>query len=198
LAEGQKKVDRRAARTRRHLHEALFRVVQQMSYDEATVQDILDEADVGRSTFYAHFAGKDDLLRSGFEALRDELRAIQNTAFSEPGERGAPLFAFSSALFAHACAHGHIYRALIGSRGSALVVTELQRIVAELVRRDLTTATVAGDQPTEMLAQFAVATFHTVLKCGLERKADMPPLDMDAAFRRLVMNGLGLPRTAVR
>ena len=44
------------------MHAAFCRLLERKRYSRITVQDILDEADVGRSTFYAHYAGKDDLL----------------------------------------------------------------------------------------------------------------------------------------
>jgi hypothetical protein len=50
--------DRRVRRTRRALIEAFVSLVVQNRYEQITVQDILDAADIGRSTFYAHFSGK--------------------------------------------------------------------------------------------------------------------------------------------
>jgi AcrR family transcriptional regulator len=67
-------IDRRAARTRRTLHDALIRLILRKGYDALTVQEIIDDADVGRATFYAHYRGKDDLLRGGFERLRNQLK----------------------------------------------------------------------------------------------------------------------------
>jgi AcrR family transcriptional regulator len=46
-------MDRRAARTRRALHGALISLILRKGYDAITVQEIIDEADVGRATFYA-------------------------------------------------------------------------------------------------------------------------------------------------
>src|SRR5258708_34153749 len=48
-------------------------------YEAITIQDIIDEADVGRSTFYAHYTGKEDLLRRGFQTLPAEPADAQRT-----------------------------------------------------------------------------------------------------------------------
>jgi len=78
-------MDRRAARTRRALHEALISLILRKGYDAVTIQEIIDEADVGRATFYAHYRGKEDLLRGGFEILRTELKAARDAASAKRG-----------------------------------------------------------------------------------------------------------------
>ena len=59
---GGARPDRRVARSRRALKEALTDLILEQGYESVTVQDVIDRADVGRSTFYAHFVDKDDLL----------------------------------------------------------------------------------------------------------------------------------------
>jgi len=59
--------DRRVRRTRRILGEALVELVLEKGYDSITVQDILDRADVGRSTFYAHYKNKQGLLEESLQ-----------------------------------------------------------------------------------------------------------------------------------
>src|ERR1700754_1124415 len=66
--------DRRVRRTRRLLREALIALVAERGYERVTVQDVLDRADVGRSTFYAHFRDKEALFASCFDDLRADLR----------------------------------------------------------------------------------------------------------------------------
>ena len=61
--------DRRVEKTREALYAALVSEILSKGYDTVTIQGILDKADVGRSTFYGHFSGKEDLLRFGFVHL---------------------------------------------------------------------------------------------------------------------------------
>ncbi len=56
------KVDRRIRRTRDTLGDALVQLIQEKPFDEITVQDVLDRACVGRTTFYTHYRDKDDLF----------------------------------------------------------------------------------------------------------------------------------------
>ena len=55
-------MDRRTRKTRQAVHAAFYALLERKRYAQITVQDILDEADIGRSTFYAHYRGKDSLL----------------------------------------------------------------------------------------------------------------------------------------
>src|SRR5690242_9271786 len=56
--------DRRSRRTRQMLGDALTALMLEQRYDTITVQEIIDRANVGRSTFYAHYLDKEDLLQS--------------------------------------------------------------------------------------------------------------------------------------
>ena len=62
--------DRRIQRTRQSLQTALSELIVEKGYEKVTVQDVIDRANVGRSTFYVHFESLDQLLLSGFEPLR--------------------------------------------------------------------------------------------------------------------------------
>jgi AcrR family transcriptional regulator len=62
-----RKTDRRIVRTRDTLGDALVALMHEKKFDEITVQDLLDRAGVGRSTFYAHYRDKQDLFLSDVE-----------------------------------------------------------------------------------------------------------------------------------
>lgn len=60
----KRKVDERTRRTRTRLSNALVALILEKPIDKLTVQEVLDRAGVGRSTFYLHFRDKDDLFLS--------------------------------------------------------------------------------------------------------------------------------------
>jgi AcrR family transcriptional regulator len=78
-------------------------------YDRTTVQDILDRADIGRSTFYAHYRDKDDLLRAGFEDIRAALAAERDAAEQRAG-RKVEFLQPMLVVFQHVGAHRHFWQ----------------------------------------------------------------------------------------
>jgi AcrR family transcriptional regulator len=81
---GKRIKDRRVQKTQDLLHAALASLIHEKAYDSISVKEILDRANVGRSTFYMHFVDKDELLAS---VIRDMLRAVQS---KEPPSSAKP------------------------------------------------------------------------------------------------------------
>lgn len=178
-------IDRRSRRSRNALHGALMRLIHERDYETLTVQDILDEADVGRSTFYAHFSNKQDLLRCGFADLRMQLRKADET------DRSSDHAPISLALFSHVAGALPAYRALVGGRGAAIAEAEFRKVVAELLGSLTMRTAPADDLPPGLRARFAVDAFLCVLAWGMEQK-DFPDSELlDAHFQRLLESGLG-------
>src|SRR5262249_1876067 len=129
-------IDRRIARSREMLHQALLSLIMKKGYDAITVEDICETANVGRSTFYAHFTSKDDLKRSGLEHLREQLLGLQQGAAAPAGKETGSL-GFSLTMFEHARDHIHLYRALMGSQGGAVALGTIRQVLCDCVRGEL-------------------------------------------------------------
>lgn len=68
------KTDRRVQRTRGFLQQALIELISERGYDAVTIQDIVDRANVGRTTFYLHYNSKDELFMRCHEAIVSKFR----------------------------------------------------------------------------------------------------------------------------
>lgn len=179
-------IDRRVARTQRAMRAALVGLLGRKAYADITVQDILDEADIGRSTFYSHCSGKDQLVRLSFRLLRAELAE----ASEERDDAPACLLPFALPVIRHLADHRDLYGAFAGSQASDLLLGELRQLVLELARRDLKHLTIAVDVPLDVALQFVAGAFTALLAWWLDGRGRLAPESLDAMFQQLIRDGL--------
>lgn len=192
---GAKLQDRRVLRSRRLLQEALVALILERGYDAVTVQAVLDRADVGRATFYAHFGGKEAPLLSLFEELRaslqHELAGITPRTVARFGEGHGLL----TPLFAHAARNRRLYRALLGSRDGAVLLHYLREALASPMREHLHSAVaqhrVTPSVDVELVVTAFVSAVLGVLVWWLETERPQTPAEMDRAVERLMALGIG-------
>ena len=185
--------DRRVARTRAMLQQALLSLIQKKDYEAITIKNICDAANVGRSTFYAHFTSKDDLKRSGLEHLRKLLLEKQKDALARSGDVSDRSLSFSLTMFEHARDHIDLYRALTGGRGGTVTLSTIRKILSDLVRSELAATAdkkSADVIPRELVVQYVVGAHMAVLTWWLDGGARLPPQRIDAMFRRLATEGI--------
>lgn len=185
--------DRRVQRTRRLLLEALIELILEKGYETVTVQEIIDRADVGRSTFYAHFLDKQQLLMSGIEQLGAFLAQAQAAAQAGPGDLSRPTLGFSLAMFQHARDQHRLFQAMVGKQSQALVQQQIESVLAGLVRAELTPLAAGGAPepiPLDAVVQYTVGAFFSLLSWWLDRKLPCSAEEMDRTFRALTLPGI--------
>ena len=180
-------VDRRSARTRALLLEALPGLMAERGFERLTAQNIIDRAGVGRATFYAHFENKEGLLAASVGRLRLWLEAMRSQAPAQP-------FGFMLPFFEHLASHRAIYRTTFERESEVSVERLIRAMMRELVRAELTAKRTArqDDGAIELATQFVVSTFWSVTVWWMGGNAQRTPAEVDAVFRRLAQPGLEL------
>ena len=184
----RRKLDQRVRRTHERLGSALVALIQEKPIDDLKVQEVLDRASVGRSTFYLHFRDKNDLLLSQLEKFLDTM----STALSVRKEKSHRMVPVAE-MFAHIGNQNKIYRALSDSgrlndffdlaqgyfsRGIEQRLRESGR-VPKLAHRELSARA------------FALAgSMLSLLRWWLDRGAKESPEAMDELFHRMVWSGI--------
>ena len=193
----QQRQDRRSQRTQQTLMDALIALLAVKHYDEISINDIIDRANVGRSTFYAHYQGKDDLLKSGFERVLDML--IHHISF---GETDQDLRLDTTQLFRHAQGHYELYRTLVWGSGFDLLTKDGHAALSAKFQENFAQFLSGKPEPSiplTVLSYSMAGTLLILLKWWLDNKMPYSPEYMDEIFQRLVMssarNILGLTET---
>lgn len=175
------------------LQQGLCTLLRKKRYEAITISDICSAANVGRSTFYAHYKSKDDLKRSGLESLHGILAQRQKATHGTTGAARGSSFDFSLSLFEHAREHLDHYRTLVGGRGGTVALAKVRQMVTGLVREELSFSSNKHSEeviPQEAAVQYVVGAYLALLTWWLDHGAKLPPQKMDAMFRRLTMNGI--------
>src|SRR5262249_35976731 len=105
------KQDRRSQRTRELLNTALVELMLEKQFDAITVQDILERANVGRSTFYGHYTSKDDLL---FNSIGHMLHSLNYHALQDTNSAAKLLPSLE--LLRHVYEYKRLYKSFVWSR----------------------------------------------------------------------------------
>lgn len=181
-----RKLDRRISRTRDTLGDALVELMQEKSFDDITVQDVLDRAGVGRSTFYAHYRDKQDLFLSDVEDFF-ELMSSLLTRHNVSLKRLAPV----AELFGHISDAREFYSALVSS-GKVKDVLELGRgYFARSIEERLRMGNVGLEAEELKAVAFALSgNLFALLDWWIDHGMVKSPAAMDTLFHRMVWRGL--------
>jgi AcrR family transcriptional regulator len=181
--------DRRVQRTRILLQEAMLALILEKGYEAVTVQDVIDRANVGRSTFYAHFQDKEALFLSEFENLRT-LFEVQ--LLKQPVMDTSP-WNLSLVMFQHAQNNLQLYTALAGQQGGNLALAHLQKYLSGLLRmhlRQQLPKKEAPPVPPEITAHYLVSAFMSLLTWWLDNNRPYTAEQMNEIFRQLTQPGV--------
>lgn len=189
-----RKPDSRVRRTRDALGDALMALMQERPFDDITVQDILDRAQIGRSTFYTHYRDKDDLFLSDVD---DFLEIMSNLLLTrrEPSNRIVPV----RELLTHFAEMRSLHNAIVEADkmrdflelGHGHFARAIDRRLANLPE----TRAIEPNQRAAMSQAFAGA-FLSLASWWMVQPSPTPPDAVDDLFHKIVWSGALLQTAA--
>ena len=181
--------DRRSQRSRQLLIEALAELMHAKRYSAISVQEITDRANVGRSTFYAHFTDKDDLLVQGVRQM------VSSLDHSVPGPRNT--LGPSLGLFHHVALGRDLNLSMAHGRHLSLFYDALQNELTAMFVDRLTPRLppTATRVPVPLLAAMVAGMLITAVRSWLEAG---PTISAEAANRSFTIAAEAALRAGLR
>ena len=189
LADLDKKTDARVRRTRDALGDALVALMQEKPFETITVQDVLDRAHVGRSTFYSHYNDKDDLLMSDVDDFYQRV-SMGLSAAGDTSERVFPVKEFFSHIvearqFVNALSSsGKMQENMELARGH--FARGIERRLAEIPRGN---SIPESERPAVAFAH--AGALLSLMTWWIDRGMRQSAAEMDDLFHRIVWGDLG-------
>lgn len=182
-------VDSRAVRTRGLLAWALMALMHKKSFDEISVQEICGRAGVGRSTFYAHFQDRDELLVRHMVVFA----SARGAELAWDDGLGRYVFPVRS-LFEHVRQMKPLFDSLARARQAEFILKVLQNNIAEAFEQRV--RTLRGDEsavpiiPAALLAQQLAGTLMTLMVWWMDHHYPLTTQEMEKHFH-LLTAGIG-------
>lgn len=181
------KTDRRVQRTRELLQKALIELISERGYDAITIQDIVDRANVGRTTFYLHYSSKDELFISCHEAIVSEfhfgpLYPLSREELLSPEAPPGMTSAYRHLEDARAL----LYPILQG-KDSLLILRRIRDWSTQEIEASLRAAFAEADStiPFDVLANYLAGARIALVQWWLEKRQPYTPENLAQTFHRL-------------
>lgn len=177
--------DRRVQRSRQMIQSAFIELTVEKGYDKVTVQDIVDRANVGRATFYAHYTDKEDLFTQSiarfFDYLGGEL-AKENIGKTEL----LPAYA----IFSHVEDHAHIHKAF---GATELLHKKFHEQFVSLIENRLEVFAAQGKpipMPKMVCANYFAGALLALIEWWLEADRPFSAKEMAQMYQKMVQASL--------
>ncbi len=173
----EKNEDRRSRRTKQLLKKASIELILESGFENVRVQDIIERADVGRTSFYAHFKNKEDLLLQNLDDLEEMFESDEENA--EAGH-------FSLMMFRHLNENWRLAKGLMGNKRIPVVRNHVQKIITNYYKRRYREEfpQSASDLEVEAAAIVAAGALVSLTLWWLSMKKPITPEEMHTMFRK--------------
>ena len=183
-------MDRRQQKTRAAIFAAFSKLLAEKSYGKITVQEIIDTANIGRTTFYDHFETKDDLLKALCEELFGHIISSAADCTHTHGlysEGNAPESVFCH-LLQHLQENENNILGLLSSESSEIFLRYFKDSLNELIQKQFIGQDRSAnlDIPEDFLVNHISGSFVEMVLWWTRGQMKQTPEELDRYFRAVI------------
>ncbi|WP_226555064.1 TetR/AcrR family transcriptional regulator [Priestia megaterium] len=164
------KVDRRIAKSQEAIKKAVVELMTEKSFDNITIQDISDKANVSRGTIYLHYMDKFDLLDKLIEEHIDEMERIcESTSEMEYKDANLPWFEYIKS-------HYLFFSTMLASKGASSFSRQFYEFLIKEFKDEVVTVKGKNQGLNEnVLLQFIVTSYVGIVEWWIKNEMPYPP-----------------------
>jgi len=173
--------DRRVEKTKQAIIEAMENLMEKKRYAQITVQEIIDEANVGRTTFYAHFPTKDDLLHT---CIDKHMESFKGSDAMEAHIVGV------AELFEHIQAHKKLIKGLLNCEVSDILSARCQSYIEKRLLSHLEMMGIASKDmsiPANIVSCYLTGSLFAIARQWMETGMKETPRELEVYFMTMAM-----------
>lgn len=156
-------------------------------FDDITIQDIADRANVNRGTIYLHYLDKYDLLDKIIEEHINELRVMCESA----AEMDLDFVESNVGWFGYFEKNYSFFSTLLASSKASSFRSRFQELLIEEMKNDIdTTKVINQDLNEEVILQFIVTSFIGIVEWWIIKGMPCPPRDIAVQLGILIDRNL--------
>ena len=187
-------VDRRIAKTRLAIRDALVALIKEKGFDALTVRDIVDRANINRGTFYLHYKDKFDLLEQTETEVLQEIQHIFLQVNALPAgdlNRVDQLQRFAVMLLEYVKEHADLMHAFFGLQGNYSFIARIRSMAEQNLKLGALSGLNAQKflVPQEYLLSYVLHAHLGVLQAWLVAGCKESPQEMARILFRLSFDG---------
>ncbi|AQQ52290.1 TetR/AcrR family transcriptional regulator [Planococcus lenghuensis] len=181
------KMDRRKKYTRMRLRDSLIELLKDKEITAITIKELCEQADINRSTFYAHYRDQLDLLETIEEEIIEDMAAYM-AQYEERQEDDQQMI---EKLMAYFASKKEVCRILLNDKKDTGFQKKVMTFAHQTFMKNWTPGSELDEDLYEYVSTFIISGSIHVIKRWLNNDMDKSPKEMAEIINRLVKEGLG-------
>ena len=178
-------MDRRLQKTKQAIFGAFDRLIVKRDYAKISVQNIIDEANVGRSTFYEHFETKDELLRQKCTNLFEHIFSPHGTEKTHEFTQNSTFEQKIAHILYHLLDEKYVIKGILSSESGEIFLQYFRNYLLDMVQN---TAITTVDIPKEFLYNHIVGSFIEAVRWWIKLNFVTNPEDLTKYYLFAILN----------